>query len=122
MRLFPRKKKKKEEQNEKKEELGWCRWFCKLVGQSPGRSGRSESRAQRQQNLAHGKTLEIVPGVRNARNAWAGRLAPEGRGRGQNAGEPGLELERGWWQGEARTKAGRRREPWGRLVAADGIT
>ena len=94
MRLFPRKKKKEKQNKTKKEELGWCWQFCKLMEQSPGRSGRSESRAQQQQNLAHGKTLEIVLGVRKARNAWAGRLEPGGRGRGQNAGEPYLELER----------------------------
>ena len=82
MRLFPR---KKEKQNEtKKGELGWCRRFCKLMEQSPGRSGRSESRAQQQQNLAHGMTLEIALGVRNARNACAGRLKPGGWGRGQS--------------------------------------
>lgn len=94
MRLFPRKKKKEKQNKTKKGELGWCWQFCKLMEQSPGRSGRSESRAQQQQNLAHGKTLEIVLGVRKARNAWAGRLEPGGWDRGQNAGEPYLELER----------------------------
>lgn len=93
-----------------------------MVGQSPGRSGRSESRAQQQQNLAHGKTLEIVLGVRNARNAWAGRLEPEGRGRGQNAGEPGLRIGKEGGMVRRGPRPGRRREPWGRLVAAGGIT
>lgn len=120
MRLFPRKKKKEKQNKTKKGELGWCWQFCKLMEQSPGRSGRSESRAQQQQNLAHGKTLEIVLGVRKARNAWAGRLEPGGAG--QRPERWGAISRIGKAGGMVRPKPGRRREPWGRLVAAGGIT